>query len=44
MRDTDTVNGQVQCISDGIIKDVKPKTENLKYTPKTVVTLVGGNY
>ena len=43
VRDTDIENGQVQSISGGTIKDIKPKIENLKYAPKTVLTLVGGN-
>ena len=39
----DLKNGYVKSISGGKIKDIKEKIANLQFTPKTIITLAGGN-
>ena len=43
INDNDLVNGKVKCIRGGQIADVKEDIKSLSFTPKTVITHIGGN-
>ena len=43
VRPGDIINGTVSSISGGKIDDVKETIKNLDFTPKTIITQVGGN-
>ena len=42
-RDDDLLNGEVRCIRGGHVKDVKNQMGKLNFTPKTIITQIGGN-
>ena len=37
------INGKVNCISGGCIKDVRENIQNLRTKPNTIITQLGGN-
>ena len=39
----DLKNGYVKSISGGKVKDIQADILNLEFTPKTIISLVGGN-
>ena len=43
VKPNDLKNGYVKSISGGKVKDIQADILNLEFTPKTIISLVGGN-
>ena len=43
VKPNDIKNGYVKSISNGKVKDIQADVSNLEFTPKTIISLVGGN-
>jgi lysophospholipase L1-like esterase len=43
VKQSDVVNGKIRSISGGKIRDIKADLKDLNFTPKTIITYVGGN-
>ena len=43
VKPNDLTNGYVKSISGGKVKDIQADILNLEFTPKTIISLVGGN-